>query len=117
MNALIVIIATLVTLGVANLAGAQVTCFQYGKTLSCDGPKGNTSITELSRGQGIIQTPTATIPYSIIGQDRERSTYRSAPIEPLERLPSSSSYGGSSIYDHTTFEQREAIRDSGRIPW
>ena len=102
---------------VPMIAQGQVACFDYGSTISCDGPRGNTSITEFSRGQGVIQTERETIPYTIIGQDNNsRSSYSRQPIEPLERLPSSSSYGSSS-YDTTTFEERQAIRESGRIPY
>ena len=100
------------------MAQSQIACFDYGNTLSCDGPRGNTSITEFSRGQGVIQTDRETIPYSIIGRDEERrSSYNSQPLRELEPLPSSSSYGGSGAYGNSTFEERERIRESGRIPW
>ena len=38
-----------------NTAYLQVTCFSYaGGVLSCDGPRGNTTITPLSPSQGVI---------------------------------------------------------------
>ena len=113
---MLILFLLLIGLSVPASVESQVACFEYGRTLSCDGPRGNTSITEFSRGQGVIQTDRETIPYTIIGQDRDRSSYNRQPIEPLDRLPSSG-YSGSSIYDRTTFEERQAIRASGRIPW
>ena len=97
------------------IAQSQIACFDYGSTLSCDGPRGNTSITEFSRGQGVIQTDKETIPYSIIGRDEERrSSYRSQPLQELDRLPSNRD--DSSSYRSSTFEERQAIRESGGIP-
>lgn len=111
----IVLLATIVisVVGISTTnSEAQVACFDYGSTLSCDGPRGNTSITELSRGQGIIQTDRETIPYTIIGRDRdEPRPLGIQPLEPIDRLPS--------LRDErpSTFEERQAIRESGRIPW
>lgn len=120
---MIILLVLLAFTAMSAPAYSQISCFQYaGGVTSCDTPRGNTTITELSPGQGIITQQGrhgSTIePYTIIGQDRERrSGYSSTPFLGLDRPSSSSSYGGSSIYDSTTFEERQAIRDSGRIPW
>jgi hypothetical protein len=97
---------------------AQVACFDYGSTLSCDGPRGNTSITEFSRGQGIIQSEGSTIPYSIIGQQEERRSSAIRPLRELDPLPSYRDVRPSYQEERSsTFEERQAIRNSGRIPW
>ena len=96
---------------------AQVACFDYGSTLSCDGPRGNSSITELSHGQGVIQTDRETTPFSIIGQEERRSS-AIQPLRELEPLPSYRDERPSYREERSsTFEGRQAIRDSGRIPW
>lgn len=122
---MLVVLLLILGLSVPVIAEAQIACSNLGGgTTYCDGPRGSTSITELSRGQGVIQTDRETIPYTIIGGDRRRSTYDSTPLTELEPLPSygesysSPSYrSGSSLSDSPSFEQREAIRESGRIPW
>ena len=97
---------------------AQVACFDYGSTLSCDGPRGNRSITEFSRGQGIIQSEGSTIPYSIIGQQEERRSSAIRPLRKLDPLPSYRDERPSYREERSsTFEERQAIRDSGRVPW
>lgn len=94
------------------IADAQVNCIQLGSTLSCDGPRGNTSITEFSRGQGIITQEdrngnSSLNPYSIIGQDNSRSSsYNSTRLPELQRLPS---YGSSQR--SSSFEERERARE------
>ena len=115
------VLLLLVLLSVPVIAEAQIACSNLGGgTTYCSSSSGSTSITELSPGMGIItrqgrDCSSSMDPYTIIGQDNNsRSSYSRQPIEPLERLPS---YGGSSTYGETTFEQRERIRDSGRIPW
>ena len=83
------------------------TCFSYnnGKTLSCDSNRGrgNTTITELSPGRGIIthedRNDSSIEPYSIIGNEPRHSAIE--PLKELDRLPSVS-------------EQR--LRDSGQMP-
>ena len=117
----IVLLATIATsvIGFSTTnSEAQVACFDYGSTLSCDGPRGNASITELSRGQGIIQTDRETTPYSIIGQKEGRRSSAIQPLRELEQLPSYRDERPSYREERSsTFEERQAIRDSGRIPW
>lgn len=98
----------IIGVSVPVLAEAQVNCIQLGATLSCDTPRGNTSITEFSRGQGIITQEdrngnSSMNPYSIIGQDDTRSTSR---VQELQRVPS---YGSS--HRSSTFEERERARE------
>lgn len=76
------------------ISEAQVNCYSYngGKTLSCDGPRGNSSTTEFSPGQGIITQhnrdgSSNLTPYTIIGQDNRRSS-GIQPLRELDRLPS-----------------------------
>ena len=110
------ILILLLALSVPVIADAQIFCSNLGGgTTYCNTPRGSSSITELSPGMGIIQTEGETIPYTIIGQDNRRSSYSSDRLPELERLPSSSSYGSSER--SSTFEERQSIRDSGRIPW
>lgn len=104
----------IVMLFVPVLAEAQIACSNLGGgTLYCDGPRGSTSITELSPGMGIITRQgrdgsSSMDPYTIIGQDRHRSG-GIEPLERLERLPSLDS--GSS----RSFDRREPV-GSGLTP-
>ncbi len=116
-----ILMLLIIGVSVPTFAEAQIFCSQLGGgTTVCDSASGSTSITELSRGQGIITQQgrngsSSMEPYTIIGQDNRRSSYSSDRLPELERLPSSSSYGSSER--SSTFEERQAIRDSGRIPW
>ena len=117
-----ILLLLIIGLSVPVIADAQIFCSQLGGgTTVCDSASGSTSITELSPGQGIITRQgrdgsSSMDPYTIIGRDDERrSSYGSERLPELERLPSSSSYGSSER--SSTFEERQAIRDSGRIPW
>jgi len=84
-----ILLTFIIALLVPVVAQSQTTCFNYGKTISCDGPRGNTSMTELSRGKGIISGPSGVESYSIIGGERERRSVTGIePLERLERLPS-----------------------------
>ena len=114
------ILVFLMLLMAPALVEAQVTCSQYGNTVYCDG-KNPVSITEFSPGMGIIQTDKDTIPYTIIGgDDRKRSSFDSTPLptlDTLDPLPSYRDEPSTSLWDTGTYEQREAVRRSGRIPW
>ena len=63
--------------------------------ISCDGPRGNTTITPLSPSQGIIQSdrgglePYTVFPPTSSSRDSfssQRESFSSRPIEPLRRL-------------------------------
>lgn len=110
MLALIVLLASM---AMSIPAYSQISCFQYpGGITSCDGPSGNTTITEFSRGQGIITQQgrngsSSMQPYSIIGQDNNRrSSSSSERLPELERLPS---YGSSQR--SSSYEERERMRE------
>ena len=109
---LALIVLVVLGLSVPVIAQGQVNCIQLGAALSCDTPRGNTTITEFSRGQGIItqqlRNGSSTLDtYSIIGQDNSRSSsYNSTRLPELERLPS---YGSSQR--SSSFEERERARD------
>lgn len=111
----------IIGVSVPTFAEAQIFCSQLGGgTTVCDSASGSTSITEFSQGQGVITQQgrngsSSMEPYTIIGQDNRRSSNRNDRLPERERLPSSSSYGSSER--SSTFEERQSIRDSGRIPW
>ena len=116
-----ILMLLIIGVSVPTFAEAQIFCSQLGGgTTVCDSASGSTSITEFSRGQGIItqqgRNGSSMEPYTIIGQENNRrSSYSSDRLPELEQLPSSSNYGSSER--SSTFEERQAIRDSGRIPW
>ena len=78
---------------IPSVARPQVSCFAYrsgpGSMLSCDSPRGNTTIAPLSKNQGIIQGDrdgqSFMEPYTIFPSQRDES-FSSRPIEPLNRL-------------------------------
>jgi hypothetical protein len=79
---------------------AEVSCFSYGSgmgapIISCDGPRGNTTITPLPPSQGIIQSDQGGLePYTVFPPSSsqrksfssQRDSFSSHPIEPLRRL-------------------------------
>ena len=78
---------------IPDTAQPQVGCFAYaGGVLSCDGPRGNTTITPLSPSQGVIRSDGyGTEPYTILPPSsstlsRRDDSFSSRPIEPLNRL-------------------------------
>ena len=80
---------------IPSVAMPQVSCFAYGSgpgsLLSCDGPRGNTTIAPLSKNQGIIQGDrdgqSFMEPYTIFpSSPRRDESFSSRPIEPLNRL-------------------------------
>lgn len=120
-----ILLVFLILLIVPSLVDAQVTCSRYGDSVYCDGARGPVSITEFSPGMGIIQTEKTTEPYAIIG-GRERSTsFDPTPLPTLDTFEPLPSLGirsydaepSTSLWDTGTFEEREAVRRSGRIPW
>ena len=113
-------------LSVTVLADAQIACSGIGGgTVICNSPSGSTSITDFSRGQGIITQhgrdgSSSMEPYTIIGQDRHRRASGIEPLKRLERLPSSSSHDSgysssrltpvSPIYGATTMDSERRSR-------
>jgi len=58
---------------VLNVVHAQLTCFEYGQTLSCDGPNlSNRSITRFNDRSGIMTDERGNLePYTILPRQRE----------------------------------------------
>ena len=102
----------MLSVSVPAIADAQIFCSQLGGgTTVCDSASGSTSITELSPGMGIITRQgrdgsSSMDPYTIIGQDNNRNSYRSDRLPELEPLPS---YGSSQR--SSSYEERERMRE------
>lgn len=78
-----ILILTTAFVLLAIVSHAQISCFTYGKMLSCDGPGNSHSMqVPLSPNMGIVDTDRRTEPYTLYNAP----SYRSQPIEPLERL-------------------------------
>lgn len=86
------ILAFLSVLFLPSAAFSQIACFNYGTTLSCDGPSSMTNIAPLGPTGGVITEygsgKNTLEPYTIITlQPRSRRPY-SLDLEPLDPLPS-----------------------------
>lgn len=81
---------TILGILLAAPAYSQVYCSQIGSSMICDGPTKSTTITEFSRGQGVITDSTGRMdPYTIApSSNDDLYTPRSSGIEPLRTLPS-----------------------------
>ena len=77
---------------IPSTAHLQIACLDYGSMLSCDGPRGNTTITPLSLGQGVLRSdhygtePYTILPPSSSAPSRRDDSFSSLTIEPLNRL-------------------------------
>jgi|RhiMetdeSRZDD1v2_1073273.scaffolds.fasta_scaffold480065_1 hypothetical protein len=83
----------LILLLVPTISESQTVCFEYAsRVMSCDGPRGNTTITPLSPSQGMIRSdrygmePYTILPPSSSAPSRRDDSFSSRPIEPLNRL-------------------------------
>lgn len=94
-------LSLLLFLFLVSPVSAQIACFNYGTTVSCQGPNETTTITEFSPGQGVIRDSDGNLsPYTVMpprdSHRERRSDNFSLGLEPLESLPT--------------------LRDSGDLP-
>ena len=84
-------------------AGAQVSCFQYGQFVSCDGPRGqHTDQLQLSPSQGVVTDDRGNLePYAIFPSP-SRPSQPLHDVLPKSRAPRTLSSPGSLFLDDSS---------------
>ena len=72
----------------AGSAAAETLCTPIGSSIYCAGPNQQTTITPLSKCQGVITTPESTQSYSILPKARALNEPALRPLDRLEPLRS-----------------------------